>query len=721
MTTLRTIGTWGGLLASTILAAGTVTTTPAFAAEPEKAAWAMDEIIVTSRKREEKLQDVPDSVVVLSSQQLEVSNVNGLRDFVMLTPNLTVRDTFRSNESFLTMRGISSAQGALPPVAFVVDGVQYGSNDFINQDLIDVERIEVLRGPQGALYGQGAIAGAINIVTKDPTNDFEGFGKVSYGRGDTLRAAGSLSGPLVEDQLYARVSGYYKYSNGLIHNNYLDKKVDGIDQWSGRGQLYYKGESLKIRLQGGYTRGTGSCCFLDKAPFAGSLAGGDLSYNFIDANGNYVSVDNVGTPGTMTNIEGKTWDRLSNLSLKVDYDFDGVTVTSISGYNHVRQHAYADADYTSASIMVQDLTFKTNVYNQELRFTSNSDGAFHWMFGGYYQKRKENQHILVGTEPADPYDRESLVPNALNSDLHIRSKLWALFATADYDVTDKLTFTLAGRYDHDAQDSVDSVRPLTTTKSATFKKFQPKAVVSYDWNDSIMTYISYAQGFRPGGYTVTGQFGNEVTKNYELGFKSNLFDGLMVLNAAAYHIDYYNQQISFVDMNTTPPVRGVINVARSRIDGMELELTARPTDKLNLSAGLGVSDSVALEIDPSALVPVASVNGIIGNKSPLVPAFTFNLAATWTEPVSDNMDLIIHGDYRREGAFYHTLDNRIKSGAHNYINGKIALESGDGWSIGVYGKNLLNTRVALYVSPTYSGNRMPNQPRSYGVEASYRF
>ncbi len=717
MTTLRTIGTWGSLLASTILAAGAMVAPPSIAAEPEKAAWAMDEIVVTSRKREERLQEVPDSVVVLTSQQLEVSNVNGLRDFVNLTPNLFVRDTFRSNESFLTMRGISSAQGALPPVAFVVDGVQYGSNDFINQDLIDVERIEVLRGPQGALYGQGAIAGAINIVTKDPTNDFEGFGKVSYGRGDTLRVAGALSGPIVEDQLYARVTGYYKYSNGLIHNNYLDKKVDGIDQWSGRGQLYYKGESLKIRLQGGYTRGTGSCCFLDKAPHDGNF-----NYNFIDANGNYVSVDDVTNPGTMTNIEGKTWDRLSNLSLKIDYDFDGVTVTSISGYNHVYQHAYADADYTSASAVVQDLTFKTNVYNQELRFTSNSDGAFHWMFGGYYQKRKENQHILVGNEPADPYDMDSLVPNILNSDLHIRSKLWALFATADYDITDKLTFTVAGRYDHDAQDSVDSINPLATAKSATFKKFQPKAVVSYDWNDSIMTYISYAQGFRPGGYTVTGQFDNEVTKNYEIGFKSTLLDGMLTLNGAAYHIDYYNQQISFVDMNSTPPIRGVINVARSRVDGMELELAANPSEKLQVSAGLGVSDSVALEIDPNPpLVPVAAVNSIIGNKSPLVPSFTFNLAATWTEPVGDNLDLVIHGNYRREGSFYHTLNNVIKSGAHNYINGKVALESDSGWSVGVYGKNLLGSRVALYVSPTFTGNRMPNQPASYGVEASFKF
>jgi iron complex outermembrane receptor protein len=240
-----------------------------------------------------------------------------------------------------------------------------------------------------------------------------------------------------------------------------------------------------------------------------------------------------------------------------------------------------------------------------------------------------------------------------------------------------------------------------------------------------MVYTSYAQGFRTGGYTQTGKFDNEVTKNYELGFKSTLLDGMLSLNGAAYHIDYTNQQVSFVnfyyDENGDFQVaRGVINIARSRVDGMELELSAAPTEKLRVSAGIGVSDSVALEIDPNPLVPADQINSVIGNKSPFVPAFTFNLSGTWTEPVSDSMDLIIHGDYRREGNFYHDIANNVKTGAHNYINGKIALESVDGWSFGVWGKNLLNSRVATYVNPS-SGVRQPNQPRTYGVEASFRF
>ncbi len=681
---------------------------------------ALEEITVTSRKREEKLQDVPDSIKVLGAQQLQISNVTGLRGFVDLTPNLIVRETFRSNETFLTMRGISSAQGSLPPVAFVVDGVQYGSNDFINQDLIDIQRIEILRGPQGALYGQGAIAGAINIITKQPTNDFEGFGKLTYGNGKYFRAAGALSGPIVKDKLFARASGYYKYFGGLIYNHYLKQDVDNIDQGSGRAQLEYRGDRLKIRLQGSYTKGIGSGAFLDHAPK--DAAG---NWNFIDANGKYVTIDNVTDPGPDTNIRGKTWDNLSSEALKIDYDFDGFTLTSVTAHNHVLQHLYADGDYTSAPLVVQDDYFRTNVTNEELRLTSNNDGRFRWIVGGFYQHRFEALDARVGPQPADPYDLASVVPSLAHIDTETRSNLWAAFASMDYDLTNKLTATLAGRYDHDKQNSFDRGNWTGTYKEATFAKFQPKAVLSYHWTDTFMTYVSYAQGFRTGGYTQTGKFDNEVTKNYEIGFKSTLFEGLLSMSGAAYHIDYSNQQVSFVNFyydenGDFQTARGVINIRQSRVDGMELEMSAAPTDKLRLSAGIGVSDSVALKIDPNALVPADQINAVIGNKSPFVPAFTFNLSGTYTQPVSDNLNLIFHADFRRQGGMYLDIANKAKGGAHSFISGKIALESTDGWSFAVWGKNLTDNRYAPYLNPS-SGVRMPNQPRSYGVEASYRF
>ncbi len=714
------------LLVTTTMAsaAGAIGAGSAFAAEQAASSnnMVLEEITVTARKREEKLQDVPDSIVVLTAEKLELTNTNTLHDFVRLTPNLFVRETFRPNETFLTMRGISSAQGSLPPVAFIVDGVQYGSNDFINQDLLDVQRIEVLRGPQGALYGQGAIAGAINIVTKQPSNDFEAFIKGTYGNGNATRIAATLSGPIVKDRWFARVSAYYKYSDGLIYNHYLKKDIDSVDMASGRLKLDYRGDRLKIQINGSYTKGNQSCCFLDHAPHDANF-----NYNFVDANGVYHSVDDVNEPGPDTDIQGKTWDTFGTVSLKVDYDFDGFTATSISGYNHVLEDAYGDADYSSNPAVAQDLHFRTNVVNQELRFTSNDSGRVHWIFGSYYQERSENQDILVGNEPPAPFGKEpGHLDPFLHIDTHDKRKLWSLFGTADIDITNDLTLTLAARYDHDQQHSED-FQLDGSYKEATFKKFQPKAVLSYHWTPDFLIYTSYATGFRPGGYSQNQQFDNEVTKNYEIGFKSTVMDGLLSVNGAAYHIDYQNQQISFVQFmfdDSAPGgfivQKGVVNVKRSQVNGMELEMVAQPTDRLNLSMGIGVSDSVAKEIEPNILFSAESINSLIGNKSPLVTTYTFNLGGTYTQPVTGNMDLVLRADFRQEGPYYHDLGNTVKSSAHNYLSGRLALESTAGWVVAVYGRNLTNSRAALYVNPV-SGVRMPNQPRSYGVEASFRY
>ena len=661
----------------------------------------LEEVIVTSRKRDERMQDVPDSIFVLNAAQLEISNVEGLRDFVDLTPNLLVRETFRSNETFLTMRGLASAQGALPPVAFVVDGVQLGSNDFINQDLFDIERIEVLRGPQGALYGQGAIAGAINVITRQPTNELEGFTKISYGDGNSFRAAGAISGPLVEDRVFARVSGYYRESDGLIENN-RGQDIDPSEEKSVRAALSYRGERLNVQLRGAYTEGDASCCMQDRVP--------------TDAAGNLIGVDDVTNPGASSNILGTSDDELFDTSLKFDYDFGPVTLTSISGYAEVSQSVFGDADFTSVAVTVQDLTFETDVFNQEIRLSSNGDGRFGWLIGGFLQDRQERQDITIG---GDGGAGTVVAPLVLRQENIVNSNSWAAFSQITYDLTDRLEVTAAARYDRDEQDSRDTLNVAATYKEATFNEFQPKLQFAYRWTDDFMAYASYARGFRAGGFTQNQKFDNETTDNYEFGFKASMLDNLLTLNASFFHIDYSNQQLSFVIFTTTSALRGVVNIPDSDIDGAEIEFTARPTERLTLSAGLGVTDSVIRQVAPNALFGDNIVQ-LEGNKSPLVPPITFNAAATYRQPVGSRVDLVFHGDFRRLGGYDFDAQSTIHTATSNFINGKIALESG-AWSVGLWGRNLTDTRVATHVSPTGSRLRVPNQPRTYGIEAQYRF
>lgn len=662
---------------------------------------ALEEVVVTSRKRDERMQDVPDSIFVIGSAQLEAANVDGLRDFVDLTPNLMVRETFRSNESFLTMRGLAGAQGALPPVAFIVDGVQLGSNDFINQELYDIERIEVLRGPQGALYGQGAIAGAINVITRQPTNELEGFVKTSYGKGDSLRIAGAMSGPLVRDKLFARVSGYYRDGDGLIRN-VRGQDIDPVEEQSIRALLSYRGERFNAQLRGSYTDGNGSCCMLDRVP--------------LDESGNLMDIDDVTNPGASSNILGTSDDEFSDASLRMEYDFGSVTLTSITGYAEVSQRIFGDADYTSDPITAQDITFASDVFNQELRIASGDGGRFNWLLGGFFQDRQERQDITVGTDAGPGVITTPLILRQYNV---INSRSWAAFGQASVELGERVELTGAARYDHDEQDSRDSLNPEATFKRATFEEFQPKVQIGYRWTDDVLFYASYARGFRAGGFTQNQKFDNEVTDNYEIGIKSTMLDGLLTLNASAFHIDYSNQQIAFVIFTTTTALRGVVNIPSTDIDGLEVELSARPTDHLTISAGLGVVDSVIRDVTPNVLFG-DDILQLKGNKSPLVSPLTFNASATWRQPIGTGMDLLVHGDFRRLGGYYFDAQNTLYTATANFVNGKVAISAGR-WEVGLWGKNLTDTRVATYLSPTGSRTRGPNQPRSYGVEAILRF
>ncbi len=690
------------LLASTVMTALSLPVVAA-AAEPSTA---FEEIVVTSRKREERLQSVPEMVTVFTAAKIENANVTSLRGFVDLTPNLLVRETFRTNETFLTMRGIASAQGALPPVAFVVDGVQVGSNDFINQDLMDIQQIEVLKGPQGTLYGQGAIAGAIVITTKEPTNELEGMIKGSYGNANSYRIAAAVSGPIVEDKLFARVSGYYRDSDGLIKSAAGDR-ITPEDQASIRGRLEYRGERLKLSLRGSYTDGDGYCCFLDIVPLnaQGTI---DLS-----------KVDDVKNPGFVGNLLGTEETSFRDVSFKIDYDFDGVTITSITGYAEVRQYDFGDGDYTAAPVVAQDLHFDQDVFNQEIRFTSTGEGPLQWIFGGFYQDRQDRQRVIVGAQhPTNP--QGGLPSGSILNQLNVTNReAWAVFGQASYDITDKLNALVGLRYDHDKQNNENMLAVVSNYAEATFTQLQPKLQLSYQWTEDFLAYITYSTGFRSGGYTQSTEFDNEESRNYELGFKGSFLDNMLTVNASAFFTDLRNQQLSFVVVTPTEFRRGAVNIPKTDIHGMDLEVQASPVENLDLTAGIGVSETTIRKIVPldPALGDVSSAEG---KHSPLVPGFTFNFGATYTVPVSDGMDVVIHGDYRRHGGYYFDLVNTIRTQSADFFSGRIALE-GENWSVAAWGKNLSNTRRATRVSETGNRLRTPNMPRSYGIEAIYKF
>lgn len=673
------------------------------------------DIVVTARKREERLQEVPESITVFNADLIDRANIESVRDFVDLTPNLLIRETFRTNETFLTMRGIASAQGSLPPASIIVDGVQLGANDFLTQDLIDIERIEVLKGPQGALFGQGAIAGAINIVTKQPGNEFEGMVKGSYGNANTARVAAALGGPILEDRLFFRLVGQYRTTDGLIKNQ-RGQRISFSNQGLVRGQLSYRADDLTISLRGSWAEGDGSCCIQDRAI---RDPGNTDKTRLV-----YLDIDDVKNPGASSNIIGRDDTRFRDASLKAEYDFGGVTLTSISAWADVRQAVFGDADFGSAGVTVggifypegvgQGIVYKTRFWNQEVRLTSQNAGPFDWIVGAYYGNRDGYQRVLVGPIRADG----SVLPVNANLQLVTNSKAWAVFGQADFELTDKLTLSGSLRYDKDRQDSQNEL-VANSFATASFNKIQPKMQMSYKWSPDFMLYSTFSTGFRTGGFQQNVKFKNESTKNYEVGFKSTFADGMVTLNGSFFHTDYSNQLLSLVVFQPVgPALSRTLNIPSAEIDGLELEMSARLSDRLTVNMGAGLIDSVIKKIADDPILTGESL--AVGNKSPLVSPFTFNGSLTYKQPLDAVTDLVLYGSYQRVGGYYFDLNNDIRTGTKDFVDGKISVDR-ERWSVGIWGKNLTDSRQATNMSITGADLRIPNQPRSFGIEASFRF
>ena len=663
----------------------------------------IEEILVTARRREETIQEIEESISAFTARDIENSRIETLRDVVDLTPNIIIRETWRSNETFITMRGISTAQGGLPAASFIVDGVQLGSNDFINQDLFDVERIEILRGPQGALFGQGAIAGAINVVTKEPTNETEGFLKASYGNEASARIAASLSTPLVEDSWYLRLAGFYRSSDGLLEN-VRGEKIDESDGTSLRARLIHEGENLRLNLRGSFTNESAGAAMQDR-PILG-------------ADGNPVDPDAVDSPGPSSNIIGEEETDFLDLSLRVDYELPVGTLTSITAYAEVEQDVYGDADFTPTNVVIQDIAFSSEVFNQELRLVSDDDQPLRWLAGLFYQDKEELADVFVAFAPDSPINAGA---NILNQGNATTSESFALFGQLNLEITQDTELVLGLRYDEDEQSTVDENNPGPTAADANFDKLQPKVQISRDWGNGIMTYATYSEGFRSGGFTQNELFDNEETENYELGFKGTAANGRLIANASLFHVDYINQQLSFVIFDEGTAQRGVLNLNDTDINGFEVELAARPSSNLELGLAIGYIDSEIKKADTSALEVLGISATVTGNRSPLVPEITINASATYTQPLAAGVDLVFHADFRRRGDYYFDPFNQIQTETNNFVDASFRIES-DSWSVGLWGRNLGDARHATNISIGSSNrNRIQNQPRSFGVEARYWF
>ena len=397
-------------------------------------------VVGKARKRIESIQDIPESVTAFNSEGIENAGINNVTEFAKYVPNLKLSSTQAAGINFITIRGISQIRNADAPVAFVIDGVTIPDPSLLNQELFDLALIEVVKGPQGALYGKNAIGGAINIYSKAPTNSTKNNIKLGYGNANSILAQFVSSGAIKDDKLYYRVSTQFKDYAGLLENVTLNEKADFSRDFNIRGQLIARlsnnfKASGTVQLMNAKAGATYYSVNPNGNIFVDGFPGGPLSPNPEEGN-NIIAGDEPGK-SDLNNF-------FTNLNL--EYTLDKIKLQSITSYNHVDRSLSGDLDFTPFDDFTQGEKAETKTFNQEIRLHNIvSDSKLNWSAGAFYQNI-EKPFFQDGMNR--DFSDFSLF-YAIAADVINTTETFAFFGFADYELSDKLTASVGFRYDLD--------------------------------------------------------------------------------------------------------------------------------------------------------------------------------------------------------------------------------------------------------------------------------
>ncbi|RMF09995.1 MAG: TonB-dependent receptor [Alphaproteobacteria bacterium] len=793
-----------------VLAGTTMLTTPMLlpAAAQEEAAprgYMVEEIVVSARKRSESLQDVPLSIGAITGDQARNLGANDIVDLSRNVAGLTIAD-LGPGQSQVAIRGVSSGQvvrdesSRKETVGIYLDESVISVALFTPDiDLFDLERVEVLRGPQGTLFGSGSLGGTIRYITRQPVIDeLEGSAEATISTIEHGNEEGSIKGainvPIVEGKVAARAVAYYNRIGGFInaidHDGSITKDVDDGDKYGGRlAILFEPTERLRITPRIVYQK-------LETNGFPRA----DVWNLFLNP---FTTTRPAGTFGDYEQFrqtdEGLDDDFLL-LDGTIEYDFDGATLTSVSSYTDrevdvLRDSAQLTGQITGVLIGLPDLATldaplldatTLEVFTQELRIASSDEGPFQWLFGGYYFTMDKtygqtldvagftdafNAATGAGLTGAASNPLSNNPDNLFISDFDIDLRQYSLFGEASYDITDRLTATAGLRWYDFKEDRVaiitgffncgaDLVNCSTPeaqrNRTTEGDGFNPRFILSYDVSDEVTVNAQAAKGFRLGGINdplIAGiceadaaalggvdieRFDDESVWNYEVGFKSQLAGGKVVFNASAYYVDIKGLQVS-VRLPCSSTI--ILNVPKARSIGAEAELFVMPNE--NLSFGI-----VANYNDAEVREGVDLVNIQEGDRLPTSPKFQLSANATYTQPVSDQLDGFVTVAFQHVGnSISFLLDQRndftlpfninfgrndplavafpTKLDSYNIVNLRAGVKKLDTWEVALFVNNLLDETAELALDRERGGegrvSYLRNQPRTFGLTVRTEF
>lgn len=696
-------------------------------AESEKAKY--EKIVITARKRSEELIDIADQVSVFGEQDIERAGIEGIKDISQLLPNMSLVDTQNPGTVFINLRGVGQYRNSEPPVAIIVDGVQLVSTDAITQDLYDIQQIEVLKGPQGALFGRNAVGGAINITTKAPTDTWEGNVKVGYANGNEINSSVVISGPLIEDKVYARFSTSARESDGVIKNIALGKNADPLSDRNSR-----------LRITADLT----DSLFVDfRASYSDLKAGSSYFAATLDDEG--FALDDAAQQrfDVQTSTDGKSERELSEIALKLDYEWDDYTLTSISGYTKTKENFFQDLDFTLAPVLDFGQLREVEAFSQELRLSYDSGDDFNGIVGIYLldSEREINTNVFgslanIGTanDPEFINGNISIYDFVLDApvDTHFVNLAnlednfaWAIFANSNYSVNDKVNLSVGVRYDEDHRKQID----LNSNEviERTFSLVQPKIQASYKQSDSSNYYISWGKGFRSGGFnqedTVSDSYEAEEVTSAEIGFKTLWNDDAISFNGALFHTDFNNRQ----DFTFIAGVQTILTIPDAQIIGAELEIKAEISDSLKLFLSGGVLNT-EIQSEVVGFNPIdaglPADNSFIGNNIPLAYGWSYAIGTEYQKEASWGW-FTARIDYSAKGDMDWELANQDHQENLHLVNARFLFENDDlsltFWAKNLFDKQYYQEFVSREFSALPTDIGFPSAGRRYGVTFTSRF
>lgn len=733
------------LMAGTMLlgmGAGTANAQATGAGDNQASDTAAGDIVVTARYREERLQDVPIAVTAFGENQISDAKIDRVGDFMGLTPNVTIAQSESSGLSAISIRGITQVRNSEAPVAVVVDGVLQNNPRQFAQELFDVSSIQVLRGPQGALYGRNATGGAIIINTRQPTNDLSGHLRAAYGTGEEYMIEGSVSGPIVADRLLFRLGARYTDRNGYFDNITVGKKQDPYRDFSLSGLLKWTPtDRMTVDLRGSMSRTRGGALDFRYQPANLAADGKSLDaanpFDFTRADAN--AVDRT---FYATNVGHDVRD-IDDISLKVDVDLDFATLTSITAYNRLEEFVSGDqVPYTASRNLfgldgTQTQYIDIDAFSQELRLASSSASRLRWMIGGYFLDSRRFISTTTGFDSGNGIARVEHSPRPATADNPSlsffgdsnRNRDYAGFGNIAYDIVPGLEASLALRYDKETRRQ--TVSPFNTggvpgaVNRATFDKWQPKVTLSYKPSDDVNLYASYGEGFRSGQFNQNGtaaaaatagvagvsdRVPQENTLTYEIGTKLQLADRRVRIDAALFDTRVQNQQY-FVFIGAIG-AQVLVPIDKVKLTGGEILVTADMGSGLNAYAGLGYTDS---EIKRYQVTPAD-----VGNRAPYVPKTTINAGLQYRTAITSAFGLFARADYRRLGTQYWDPENSTARSNVSLADFRLGVEDPDGgWSLIGSVQNAFDKKYnSEYVA---GGFAHAANPRVWRIDLRYNF